>query len=304
MKSIPIQKTSEITPELIKSVGFQVGIPTARYCSGSTDLPLKQSSEVPLVFEDEHGMWSIEGHGIVLSVRGKLDNPDKLFVHDGVAQLGDCLGLALRLTSSPSRQRLISKSNCEIIDSSDTLEFDCELKVLPGVLRQSATLELLLYYCRDSDYIDAGTVIGVLGSWSISFINEGIEFPFTTVESDDNFLWRLEFDCEDPKHEKFSECTRIVVNRKHAYYSQLDLDNKPLNSGLFVDIVCNATVLLIQKMRESKSFDDVVKGNDLDPGSVGWAVHDILMTYDDCYDDPSSLLEGLQKNIYDLLKVN
>ena len=304
MKHIPIQKTSEITSELIKDAGIQVSIPTAGYCCESANLPLRKTSESPLTFEDEHGTWSVEEYGIVLSVRGKIDHPDKLFMQDGVAHFGDCLGLALRLTSSPSRQRLISKANCEIIDSSDALEFDCELNVLPGVLRQSATLELLLYYRRDSDYIAAGTVIGILGSWSISFINEGIEFPFTTVESDDNFLWRLEFNCEDPKHEKFNECTRIVVNRKHAYYPQLDLDNKPLNSGLFVDIVCNATVLLIQKIRESNSFDEVVKGIDLDPGSVGWAVHDILMTYDDCYDDPSSLLEELQKTIYDLLKVN
>lgn len=292
----------EITSDIVKKSKFSVTKFSAYYFNSEEKIPLTIGEDKVLSFSDENGLWSVEDSGLNIELEACIKQPQFLFSSGGVARPGDCLGIAIRLSSASSRQRMVFGSYpVNITNSDEYVEFNCLVNISPGKLRGKAILEVLLYVKSSIIGTKPGTILGVMKTYTLSFEGDGSMFPLITDSSNEPYLWKLEMIYDDIRKDSFAECVRILINTRNPNYGQLHFDKDPLKSGLFIDIIINATVLLIQKAKEDPYFHDIENNNGLEEGSIGQAVYEILQGYVNRYGTVTEMLEAVQKKVYETL---
>ena len=128
-----------------------------------------------------------------------------------------------------------------------------------------------------------GTILGYLTEKiTISFDGSGSVFPIYEITEEDGPLWKVFCSWTDPTVERFSETLAININNAHENYAKLKTDKQ-----LLVEVMSSALVCIIQKLKEFDSayWAQILKGEGLEDGSVGSAVHYFINTLE-C--DPNS----------------
>lgn len=298
-KPFSFTSVPEVTTDIVRKSKFLVERFDAYYLNNDEKVHLTVNTEIEVTFTDEYSLWSIEDSGVIMELGGSIRDVGYLFSSAGVARPGDTLGLAIRIFSSSSRQRIVSGPyECLITSDQESVDFSCNVSIPPGKLRSRATMELVLYVRDSLIGTVPGTILGVLKTYTLAFTGEGSVFPIITEPSDEDYLWKLEMIYEDIHTDAFSECVRIVINTKNAYYPQLRFDKDPFKSGLFIDIITNATVQMIEKAKDDPHFPDVVNNVGLGDGSIGMAIYEIIQGYVEKYDSISDILCSVQKKVY------
>lgn len=289
--------TPELDSETRYKSGFKIKKIAATYVHNGETRKLEMESDLSLAFEDPRGVWSIEEYGMTLQYQISFVNPSALFSENGICGKNDILGIAVRLLSQKSRQRIILKDSIHYISyREDELILDITATIPANKFREVATSELFLFMAKPSEesrFIRQGTMFGVLDSKTLSFSGDSSDFPIDTDSINANYLWKLYIDCEDPHTDMFNQCVSLTLNEKHPRFKSLKLDDDPLSDMVFREIMSQALFLIISKMQHSDYYEDIVSNNNLEPGSIGQAVFYMISNLESDATDPLALSDEL-----------
>lgn len=293
----------ELTSEIFKKVGFEIKDISASYRYSDEIRNLEIHRDATIGFEDPKSTWSIEEYGLILEIDFRIKKPRLLFDENRLASPGDILKIAFRISSQDSHQRLVfGKYGFTIVQSSESMDQSMKIDIPPGKLRKTAYLEMLMYLSKSSNpdcNYKPGTILGIMYHTVLSFSGDGSEFPINTLRSDENFLWKLEMDYEDPRTDRFDQSVMLWLNAKHPKYKNLDMDSDPASNVGFMEIMVQATFLVISEMLKTDVISDIVTGTNLEPGSLGEATHYMIMSYAPNYNNPIELTNDLHRMIWD-----
>lgn len=297
--SFSFSLTPEFGNDVLKKVGLNLISINANYVLDESTKNLTVESDDVTVFDDVSGVWSVEEHGLNLEYEFKWTHPEILFADSSIIGPNDLLGIATRILSYDSRQRFILGRGIKTIDSSIREEsFHYSIQIPPGKIRKNATIEIILYV-QESEYevIRPGSVLGIIYSDTLLFSGDGSIFPIETSSYDENFLWKLFIEYEDPRVDRFDQSVMLSLNEKHPRYKELKLDTEPMSNVAFREILAQAIFLIINKMKESEYFEDICSNNNLESGSIGEAVYYMIVNYGSNYKDPLTL----SNDIHDMI---
>lgn len=271
------------------------------YTRDAVDYELEANTadgENVLKLEDKHyGIWNPDEYNICVSRDYVLKTFSVLFGAQGIACNNAKLGLALLWTSPDSKQRgvvKIGEFSCK--DHQVNLHLDWEIP--KAQLRGSIRLSTILYlsasgYAGPSEYHlanDEGVVLGTMDRTDIILDGVGSAFPIYLIHNLQMPLWNVTCEWEDPFQDQFFETVAINLNTAHRNYKYLDQTKRTYNDQMLKEIIASALTIIIVKLRENKEdWNEILKGENLAPGSVGQAINYYIDTLDWKLNSPESI---------------
>ena len=236
-----------------------------------------ENNGIYLSLKDENGTWNKEKDNISIYNSIKISNKQSLFGENGLACSDAEIGIALQWYSHDSKQRSVVQIDSFTKDS-ETNTFQLNHSFDKAQFRGDISFLLLLYIKsagnpKENEDILAntpGTILGFLTEKiTISFDGSGSVFPIYEITEEDGPLWKVFCSWTDPTVERFSECVAININNAHENYEKLKTDKQ-----LLVEVMSAALVCIIQKLKDQDAYwANIIKGEGLEDGSVGSAVH-------------------------------
>ena len=262
---------------------------------GNMKLEVHEGSGIS--FDDPNGIWSIEDYGINLRIIVEIEKPLNL-LQCSLQGMVDSISFAARIKSRDSLQRMVFNS-CIVVDrSSDSIHGRIDVLIPPGTFRSSASLEVFAYLLKATEGTDIprGVILGTIDEDNVMFSGNGTDFPITTVISDENFLWRLDFyDDSEPGRVSFCDAFALIFNEKHPSFKKLDLDKSPFDSPLFQEILAESVSILVSHVEKLEGCGN--KDEPCESGSLSDAVHYMLDSYVQHVDD----INRRSQNIHDFI---
>lgn len=259
------------------------------------DEPIDAMSSI-YVIKDECGVWTQDDNNLCFRRKYCLRTFKCLFGENGIACDDATLGLGIQWTSPDSRQRgVIPVGTFRATDQ--ILEVQAEKKFSKAQLRGEVSFTTVLYVAKagipkENELHLANTegyILGELDSYTIKLDGSSSSFPIYEVSEPGQPLWYLKCDWYDPTTDLMEDCVSIIVNTAHKNYSYLDRESKNFDSQLLSEIMASAVTLLIEKVRlEPGNWEQVLRGESLETGSVGQAIYYFLKTLEWDLSSPES----------------
>ncbi|MBP3966254.1 hypothetical protein [Paenibacillus lignilyticus] len=282
-----------LSDELMVKIGFEAGNYEFKYHINGLEHPLTSSSYDTqarldnIQISDERSEWTPDIHDLSIKRTYTINNPVFLFGVNGIVAEDAEIGIALMWASKTSNQRGV-KVIGGIRKNSGGIVFDFETVFPPGQLKGSMGFETILFLKepglrKDTERHLANSTGITLGSLDICHIiidGNGSVFPIVEVEEKSQPLWWVKCDWTDPMGDRFEEeNVRICINKAHPNYSLLKLEDGFKESPLLIDIIASALQIIIQKVKESEFWNEIVSGQNFESGSVAEAINYFLNTF-------------------------
>lgn len=249
------------------------------------DEPIEALSSIYCI-KDDSGIWTQDDNNLCLRRKYSMRTFHCLFGENGIACSDAKLGLAIRWTSSDSRQRGVVRIG-EFGINDQIMETEVEKKFGKAQLRGTVNFTTVIYIAeaghpKDNEKHLANTngyILGDLDNFIIKLDGSSSSFPVFEVSEPGQPLWYVKCDWIDPTSESFSESVSINLNTAHKNYAYIDRTKKQFDSQLLVEILASALTLIIEKVRHEPGYwDQIIQGNDLEQGSVGQAIFHFMDT--------------------------
>lgn len=250
---------------------------------------------------DKKGIWAPDDCNLCIRRRYSIRTYQCLFGKDGIVCSNAIIGIALRWTSSDSRQRGVIEIG-SLRNSAEDKEFLLEYEFPAAQLRGSLELSSVLYLKRpgtplwEEEHLSniCGCILGELDKITVRLDGIGSEFPVYEVNDLSRPLWYINCDWEDPTNDQFIECVSVFLNKAHKNYKFLEKDEQ-----LLKEIMASALFLLITKLKTQEDYwNDTIEGNNLLNGSVSAAVNYFIKTLGWNVSNPESLSISI-RNYFD-----
>lgn len=310
MMNIPLVFYPELTREMIDKIGFQAFDYELEYTNGAAKYSLKtspvdSSSYIhEYLIEDDKSEWTADQYDLCLKRQTVINKPEFLFGENGVACRNSELGLALMWTSKTSNQQGV-----EIISgfkySPEKLTADIEYVFPAGQLRGKVKFQTVLFLKTPGQRIEkedhlaneSGIILGSLDDYTIVIDGKGSVFPIVEVSEASQPLWWVECYWNDPMDDLFDDENVVVcLNKAHTNYPMLKLEDGLSGSPMLVDIIADAIQIIIQKAKESDSWEEVIKGKNMETGSIAKAIHYFIETFSLDYSSPEKLALTIRRD--------
>lgn len=296
-----------LTPSLMKKMRFiDQGGYKFRYEHEGLSYPL-ESQELSIgslghKIYDQSGRWTMDECNLFISRRVSLENYAFLFGSNGLACSNAVLGLALQWSSADSKQRGAVEIG-EFKKDKNPLTFELDFKFRRGQLRGIVTLNTVIYIKKPGtpfpgeDFLAnfGGALLGTLDSYQIVLDGSGSTFPIYEVSNPGQPLWWISFEWDDPEYDQFYDSVSLYLNSAHQSYNRLDPNSKKFDKQLMVEIMASAVGILMEKLKDSPSWEKTLDGNDLEEGSVCSAVNYFITTLGFSDTSPENLSLEIRK---------
>lgn len=274
-----------LTPDLLKKVRFQKSKFSFFYTDKNDeehelyDEPVEALSAVNII-KDEEGKWDQDKNNIGFRRKYVLRTFRCLFGKNGVACEDAVLGLAVIWTSSDSKQRGVIPVATFTAGDLD-VEAKAEKLFLKAQLRGQVDFTTVIYIDSAGNPSDGethlantdGFVLGELETYTVQLDGKGSVFPVFEGADPGGPLWRVQCDWEDPAVDAFSECVSINLNTAHKSYKFIDRDNPAFNSAFLSEVMAAAISVIVEQLRNSPYWEQIVSNDSLEDGSVGQALY-------------------------------
>ena len=294
--SLKIAVFPTLTKNLIRESRFRV-LSIDAFTSTGDQLNIDGSAR--LSFESDLNDWSMEERGLVLTIDVCIQNTGVFFEDTGVADRITELGVAAIVKSPASCRRETVDSGIAITCDSKAMAFTIPIHLSGEEYRGSATIDLILYVRRggvsNRFASTPGYMLGTFQTYVLSLDGNNSIFPIDTIPSDSDFLWSLECDYTDITVDRFDESVALVFNENHPNYKDLEIEKMNVHNVAFLSILSHAIHVLIQTVLSEPGADCVVSGDGLSEGSVGAAVHYLMMSFGMSFDKPVELAYEIER---------
>jgi hypothetical protein len=256
-----------------------------------------------LQLSDEKCEWIPDNHNLKIYRNYSISTPVFLFGKNGIARNDAELGLALMWTSKSSNQRGV-----EVIGTFDnspgTKDFAFKGEFYPGHLQGRITFQTVLFINKpgigeigESHLAkDSGIILGSLDEFTVIIEGSGSVFPIVEVKEPSQPLWWVVCDWTDPQSDLFEEENlRICLNKAHSNYKLLIAESGLSESPLLIEIVASSLHIIISKVMQSEYWEEIQRGENLEPGSIGQAIYYFLNTFNWETNSPENLALSIRK---------
>lgn len=234
-----------------------------------------------VVLVDNYNIWNIDDFGLIIERKIDIGNIKALFGYDGLASDKSEIGLAIRIMSQSSNRHSVYQITSFTNNSAgDSNSFDIKLHLKPHCFSGNITIEPIFYLkkssCESSDFpYDEveGSVLGIIDRIKISFDGVGSVFPIFEIEEKNKQLWFVTFDSNDLLTDPFAkDYVEIYINKWHPDYPHLCADANLAFTPLFNEVISSALSQIIEKARCSGDWSEIINNDDLDSGTIGYAI--------------------------------
>lgn len=258
------------------------------------------------VLKDDRCVWYPETHNLIITKEGVIAHPDTLFGTNGIASHDSVIGVAIIWSSKKSDVHGTFLCG-DFKLSSDPYSFSQNYTFDRSIIRGSLKYQLVLFLKNSGvPYEDelhlanqSGTILGVLEECELFVDGSGSIFPITTVNEPGKPLWWVNFDyTADPFEDLFeAEHVEICLNRAHAYYSELSIEESLKKSPLFIEVISAALYIIVLSVRDlaDTEWNEIVSGNDLSPGTIAEAISYFINKLGWNVSDPSALAKSIHE---------
>ncbi|SER70756.1 hypothetical protein [Salisediminibacterium halotolerans] len=307
--SIGINFFPEITDRLIQKTGVMHGSYSFSYMKNrELDMVTKYPDESRmgdlLFFEDPNYDWNPDDFNLKVSKPLTLNNPMFLFGKNGVAPEDAELAIGVIWTCKDINLRGAKEIISFTKSSNSPLNTEIELNFKRGTLKKELNLETIVYVktpghpSEDEMMLgnQSGLKLGKLDKKNIVIEGNGSEFPVVEVADPLKPLWWIDCSWTDPQEDAFEEENlKLCINRSHKNYTSV-YNGKSINdSPVFIEIMASALEVIIQKTRESDTWEDIKRGEKNAPGSIGEAVYYFLSTFEWDVSSPERMSVSIRK---------
>lgn len=306
--SIPINSFPVLTPHLFQKIGYVPGEYYFYYQSGCETFQLNTE---PISFRDdvvkvidERCEWTADTHNIELTRDFQISIPVHLFGTNGIVCTSSKIGVAVLWTSKTSNQRGVIKVGAFSRDDSLSA-FHVRHSFNAGSLIGSVNFSTILYIdtagkpdADENHFANmAGTVLGMLDSFSIIIDGNGSVFPVVEVSVPSQPLWWVQCNWTDPIVDAFDEDNvKICINNAHRDYGMLNIKAGLKESPMLRDVIASAIAIIIQKVKDTEFWNDTLRGNGLTDGSISQAVNYFITTFEWDYQSPEKLAISIRQD--------
>lgn len=243
------------------------------------DEPAEALSSIYCI-KDESGEWDQDKSDFGFRRKYCLRTFQCLFGPSGIVCNNATLGLAIVWKSSDSKQRGVVPVGTFTI-SDQIFDISAEKTFSKAQLRGQVDLTTVLYIAKAGQQKEnehhlantVGYVLGELETFTIRLDGSGSTFPVFEVAEPGQPLWYVKCDWIDPTVDAFSECVSINLNTSHKNYRYIDRTQTTFNSQLLTEIMAAAISIIVEKLRPSAYWDQIISNDTLEDGSVGQAVY-------------------------------
>ena len=302
---------------MVNKIGLQPEEYSVSYNSNSGlselqyDYPEDPSSKSKTIrLRDPKGEWNMEEYGFSMEKKYILRQPSFLFGPNGLALEDAVIGIAVIWYSKTSNQRGIS--HVGELKKGDIMK-DCFffMKFDKAELRGSVFLETVLYI-KKPGMIKAGknlaneegTIIGILEKNEIILEGNGSIFPVVEVQDKYKPLWWLEWNAVNPLEDSFDEenvC--IYINNIHPDYESLKMEDGLGNSPNLREIISTAIQLIILKIKDGEYWEETIKGDEFEFGSISHAVNYFIKSFDWNANEPEKFAMAIRKDFDQKMRI-
>ena len=241
--------------------------------------PIDDSSSIYCI-KDVTGEWDQDKCDFGVRRDYCLSSFKCLFGPFGIICRNAALGLAVVWTSSDSKQRGVIPVK-SFTYNDQKLDASIEKVFGKAQLRGQVDFTTILYIAEagqpenDERHLanETGFILGELDSFTIRLDGKGSAFPIYEVTEAGQPLWSVNCDWIDPTTDALSECVSLNINKAHKNYKYLDKAQVTFNAQLLAEIMASAITIIIEKLRPSAYWDQIIGNDSLEEGSVGQAVY-------------------------------
>lgn len=283
--SIELNLFPTVDKKLFDKIGFFSNEYEFSYISDGDIQVLETNSNYALYnndsiqVSDPHNQWHSDGYDLHVKRGCRVENPDFLFGSNGIADTDSVLGIATIWTSKSSNQRGVFEVGQLRYRQSNKTHMG-KFSFSKGQIRGVLNLETVIYlkkpgFKKTLPYATApGTILGTLDMTTIILDGNGSVFPIIEVDEPSQPLWYVTCTWSDPLSDSFSEeNVRLCINKAHPSYELLKLNEGIKDSYFFIEILASAMQTIILKAMTNTEWDQIVRGESLEEGSVGEAIN-------------------------------
>jgi len=272
-------------------VGFAAEVPELYYPdeNGRCKMELRDNEGNGLyynaVISDPQCAWEPENHELYLRQVFSLQNAKKWFGPKGIVARNAVIGFALHWSSTGSEQQGTVQAG-EIKRTSEEIQSEGVLSFGKGFLKGSIVVELLVYLKKagvpkeNERHLcnSTGTVLGRLMHYELYVDGNGSTFPIVIENNPDKPLWTVNYNPDDMMTDPFDyEHVAIVLNSAHRDYPMINQESPDYNISFFSEVLSDALVVMTEILRNSAKeqgvWEDILSGDNYDPGSVAAAMN-------------------------------
>ena len=273
-----------LTEELLQKVRFQ----PSQYSFFYTDreglgreLQCEEMEVLSSVIciRDESGEWDQDKNDFGIRRRICFRTFQCLFGPSGIACRNAVLGIAIIWKSADSKQRGVIPAGT-FSNKDEIIEGDAEKLFGKAQLRGQVSFHTVVYIAKagspekDEEHLanTDGYILGELDAFTIRMDGTGSAFPVFEVYEPGQPLWYVRCDWVDPTADALSDFVSVNLNTAHRNYKYIDRTKSTYNSQLLTEIMAAAVSVIIEKLRPSPYWDQIIGNDNLEDGSVGQAV--------------------------------
>lgn len=243
------------------------------------DEPVEALSSIYCI-KDESGAWDQDKSDFGFRRKYYLGTFQCLFGPYGVVCTDATIGMAIVWKSSDSKQRGVVPVG-KFTYNDRVFDVSVEKSFGKAQLRGQVDLTTVLYIAEAGNQNEdehhlantVGYILGELETFSLRLDGNGSTFPVFEVAEPGQPLWYVKCDWIDPTIDSFSECVSINLNTSHKNYKYIDRTQSTFNGQLLTEIMAAAISIIVEKLRPSAYWDQIISNDTLEEGSVGQAVY-------------------------------
>lgn len=237
-----------------------------------------ESSDIVRV-RDRKGIWTVDEYNIGIKQSYSIAGFNHLFGSNGLVCSNSQIGLAVRWLSSDSKQRGVIPV-VKAGEKDSDVEAEVSKLFSKAQLRGDVTFETILYIAEGGSPTPEeqhlanteGYILGILSRFVLRLDGRGSVFPIYENMKKGEPLWEVKCDWNDPTTDLFEDTVSVNLNKLHKNYKFIDRTQKTFNEQLFIEIMSSALVVIIEELRKSGYWEQIISNDSLREGSVGQAI--------------------------------
>lgn len=210
--------------------------------------------------------WNHEEYDLTVKSTINVENASRLYGANGIAPKESKIGIGIEYYSQKSKTRDVAIFNEPIDDDEENWEFSIDHCICKNSFISDVDINIFIYLKQSADLVeqdsthlnnDEGIILGTLDHRRLYLVGTGSLFPIFVESIDDDRLWIFDIEYEDPEVDKFSDCSKLILNINHNDYKLIDPKNKSYCERVILEIISSSLFMVFTKLKEEKYLEDI-----------------------------------------------
>lgn len=220
-----------------------------------------------ITLDTKHNDWNHADYDLKVKTEIHIDDASRLYGSYGIAPKESIIGMGIEYYSQKSRTREVEIFDNPIDDDEESWVYSLEHIIEKGSFISDVDISTFIFLQNSAKHVDQyskhlnneeGIILGTLDHRRLFLIGTGSLFPIfvENLEKDDR-LWIFDIDYDNPELDKFSDCSKLILNSNHRDYKLINPREKCYCERLVLEIICNSLFMVFTKLKEEGYLEDI-----------------------------------------------